>query len=100
MVGDYRWVVSRLDLVVARCAQRVPYSGRIGELEAACMAGRWREVYAQHVVAVGPCAHGVSSGIVTSNDVPLPAGLMIRIRPPRASIRSLSPTSPEPFPAS
>gem|GEM_PF-6016768 len=45
-------------------------------------------------------AHVPSSGILASSDVPLPAGLVMRIRPPRASTRSASPTSPEPLPMS
>jgi hypothetical protein len=44
--------------------------------------------------------HELSNGIATSSDVPLPAGLAIRIRPPRASTRSRSPMSPEPLPKS
>ena len=35
--------------------------------------------------------------MLTSSEVPLPAGLEIVIRPPRASTRSIRPMSPDPF---
>jgi hypothetical protein len=41
--------------------------------------------------------HSTSSGMVASNDVPLPDLLVILIVPPSASTRSMSPRSPDPF---
>ena len=47
-----------------------------------------------------PIVSAGGSGIVTSSDVPRPAGLVTPMVPPTASTRSLSPTSPEPRDAS
>src|ERR1700758_3174713 len=56
------------------------------------------------LVAPSACAYGsdvrfhpLSNGIVTTRDVPLPAMLEICTFPPRASMRSVRPMSPEPF---
>jgi hypothetical protein len=48
----------------------------------------------------GHCAAVAFEGISTSSVVPLPVGLATSSVPPSASIRSRSPTSPDPWPGS